>query len=68
MVLTFPGTSDPYCVICLAHPRNKTPRASPRGSPNVARRRRSSFEHTEMKKTQTIKETLHPKWNEEFEL
>ena len=70
MVITIAGLSDPYCVLGVGRARTPkgSPRGSPKSSPTLLRRRRSSYEQGDIKKTQTLKATLRPRWNETFEL
>ncbi|ELT89549.1 hypothetical protein CAPTEDRAFT_192792 [Capitella teleta] len=72
------GLSDPYCLLSVQKAKSPmvspkaSPRSSPHSSPSVTRKtsgaRLSTDIETPIKSTRTVKSTLYPKWNEEFEL
>ncbi|CAH1800525.1 unnamed protein product, partial [Owenia fusiformis] len=66
------GLADPYCLLSIvskSKSNRNSPVNSPRTSPKPKRKsRHGSLEIGDVKRTQIIKTTLCPRWNEEFEL
>ena len=67
---------DPYCVLAITDPKigkispRGTPLSSPVSSPISSRKRNhgQGSHELEVRRTQILKDTKHPRWNEEFEM